>query len=89
MLELRALGVDDDQLIGLGIRKGVQEHSVHHREERGVHANAERQRDHSNACEPEILVHGADGEAHILGKSLEQRESALRAICFRDSLHSS
>ena len=49
-------------MVGLRIRKGSQQHSVHHTEDSGIGANAEAERQHRHGDEAGILRQHAQAE---------------------------
>ena len=65
----RNLGPEHRQLLGRLIRKRPQEHGVEHAEDRGVRANAEREREHGDGSKAGILSQRPKGVSKVLSET--------------------
>ena len=54
-----------DQPVGVGIRQRAQQHGLDHGEERGVGADAEREREHDGGREAGLASEDAQGVSQI------------------------
>ncbi len=80
-IEIRFAGMDRHQLAGLRIGERIQQHSVHHGEERRVGADPQRKGQDGDEREAGILGQNAQAIGHILGQRFEKRQAAPLAIC--------
>src|ERR1700730_12151071 len=58
------------QPVGLGIRQRLEKQGVHHAEDGGVRADADREREHDHAGQREVLAEYAEGVAEVLQHQL-------------------
>ena len=66
------------QLPGLAhARKRAQQHRLDSREDSGVEADAERQREHDHAGEERTLHEHSPGEAQVLSKCREGKQRSV------------
>jgi hypothetical protein len=70
-----------DQLVGVRVRQGLQQHAVNDAEDRRVRADAEGEREDGGRRETGLLPQHANGVAHVLQEIL--KETTLRRT-FRD-----
>jgi hypothetical protein len=65
---------DDDEAIGIGIRQRSPEYAVGDGKDRGVEADAERQRGESRERERRIAPHQPQRVSHVLSEGFRQHE---------------
>ncbi len=70
---------DRDETIRIGIRKRTQQDGVHDGEDRGVRADAERQREDGRGGEAGCAPQHAQAVADVLAERVEPRQAALIA----------
>jgi len=73
---------DGEELVGAGIWQRFEKDGVNHAEDRGVGADAEREREDGDRGESGIFPQHAEGEAEILKRGFNERQAAEFAICF-------
>ena len=73
---------DDDEAIGIGIRQRTPEHAVGDGEDRGVEADAERERGEGGDGERRIAPHQSQRVTHVLRERFDRREDPRFARLF-------
>ena len=66
----------DDEAIGIGIRQRTPEHAVGDGENRGVEADAERERGEGGEGERRIAPHQSQRVTHVLCERVDRREES-------------
>ena len=67
---------DHDEAIGIGIRQRTPEHAVGDGENRGVEADAERERGEGGEGERRIAPHQSQRVTHVLRERFDRREAS-------------
>ena len=75
-LRIRRLFPERDEATGIRIRQRTQQHRVDEAEDRGVCADAERQREHGDHREARALAKRAQGVSCVLERALDQADAA-------------
>jgi hypothetical protein len=65
-----------EQLLGMGIRKGVKKHTVDNGKDGCIRADAERQRQHGAQGKPRGAAQSPAGVAHVLQNAFQQTDAA-------------
>ena len=84
----RVRPADADQLIGLGVRQRRQQNSIDQAENRGIRADAQRQRQHRNYGKARRSSQGASAVTQILRPSFQESHAPRVPAFFFGSLHS-
>ena len=67
--ELRGGFIDLQQAVRIRIRQRLQEHAIHHAENRGIRPDAEPQCQHGDSRETRALAHGPEGIPKIVAEA--------------------
>src|SRR5206468_12024362 len=74
--------VENNQPVRAWIRQWSKQDGVHEREDRGICANADGEREYRDGAEPRTLSKRAERIRHILAKAVDQREAARVSTLF-------
>jgi hypothetical protein len=72
LIEGRPAAPDHHGAVGVAPRQRPEQHGVHHAENGGIGADAERQRQHRNAGKTGVAAEGARAEAQVLQKGFHR-----------------
>ena len=68
--KLFGLGIDGDQAIRLPVGERIEQHAIHHGKQRGIRADAERQRENRNRRKARRFGYHAEAVTNILQKGI-------------------
>ena len=69
--------MQEDNAIRRVVRKGTHQDTVHHRKDRGVRANPEREGENHNGGVDRISCETAEAIGHVLAKVFEEAKKAI------------